>query len=107
MAALDFTNGTHYMESECFEWDNAKAEANFRKHKVRFEHAAEACEDPFALIELDDGEDYGEDRFILIGEASDDLLTVVYTERNERIRIISAREANDHERRNYHRAQKE
>jgi uncharacterized DUF497 family protein len=41
------------MESEYFEWDDAKAEANFRKHGVRFEHAVEACEDPDALIELD------------------------------------------------------
>ena len=55
------------MESDEFEWDDGKAEANLRKHKVRFEHAAQACEDPFALIELDDSEDYGEDRFILIG----------------------------------------
>ena len=42
------------MRSDDFEWDDAKAEANWRKHKVRFEHGAEACEDPFALIELDD-----------------------------------------------------
>jgi uncharacterized protein len=95
------------METDAFEWDDAKAEANFRKHEVRFEHAAEACEDPFALIELDDSQDYGEDRFILIGQAADGILTVVYTERNERIRIISAREANHHERRNYRRAPQE
>jgi uncharacterized DUF497 family protein len=95
------------MKSEYFEWDDAKAEANFRKHKVRFQHAAEACEDPYALIELDDSEDYGEDRFILIGRAADGLLAIVYTERNDRIRIISAREANDYERRNYRRAAQE
>jgi uncharacterized DUF497 family protein len=79
---------------------------DFRKHEVRFEHAVEACEDPFALIEIDDSEDYGEDRFILIGRARDGVLTVAYTERNGRIRIISAREANDHERKNYRRAAK-
>jgi uncharacterized DUF497 family protein len=95
------------MESEYFEWDDAKAEANFRKHKVRFEHGAEACEDPYALIELDDSDDYGEDRFILIGRAADGVLTVVYTERNDRIRIISAREANEYEWRNYRRAAQE
>jgi uncharacterized DUF497 family protein len=92
------------MESEYFEWDDAKAQANFGKHMVRFEHAAQACEDPFALIELEDSEDYGEDRFILIGQASGGMLAVVYTERNNRIRIISAREASDYERRNYRRA---
>jgi hypothetical protein len=95
------------MESQYFEWDDAKAEANLRKHKVRFEHAAEACEDPYALIELDDSDDYGEERYILIGKATDGLLTVIYTERNDRIRIISAREANDYERRNYRRAAQE
>jgi hypothetical protein len=95
------------MESDFFEWDDAKAKANLKKHKVRFEHAAEACEDPFAWIELDAGEDYGEDRFILIGRAADGVLTVVYTERNGRIRIISAREANRHERENYRRAAQE
>lgn len=95
------------MENEYFEWDDAKAEANFRKHKVRFEHAAEASEDADALIELDDSEDYGEDRFILIGRAADGVLAVVYTERNERIRIISAREANEYEWRNYRRAAQE
>jgi uncharacterized protein len=92
------------MESDDFEWDDAKAEANFKKHKVRFEHAVEACEDCDALIELDDSEDYGESRFILIGRAANGLLAVVYTERNDRIRIISAREANAYERRNYRRA---
>jgi hypothetical protein len=95
------------MQSDAFEWDDAKAAANFKKHKVRFEHAAEACEDPYALIELDDSEDYGEERFILTGRAADGLITVVFTERNERTRIISAREANDYERRNYHRAAQE
>jgi uncharacterized DUF497 family protein len=95
------------MQSDEFEWDDAKAQANLRKHKVRFEHAAEACEDPFALIELEDSQDYGEERFLLIGRAQDGVIAVIYTERNERIRIISAREANDYERRNYHRAAQE
>ncbi len=48
-----------------------------------------------------------EERFILTGRAADGILTVVYTERNGRIRIISAREANDYERRNYYRAAQE
>lgn len=95
------------MQNDEFEWDDAKAEANFRKHKVRFEHAAEACEDPFALIELEDSQDYGEDRFLLIGQAADGMLAVVYAERHGRFRIISAREANNYERRNYHRATQE
>ena len=101
---LDVSNGIHYMKGEHFEWDDTKAEANFQKHGVRFEHAVQACEDCDALIELDDSEDYGEDRFLLIGRASNGVLTVVYTERNDRVRTISARGANDYERRNYRRA---
>jgi hypothetical protein len=37
-----------------FEWDPVKAAANYKKHGVRFAHAQEACEDVFALVELDD-----------------------------------------------------
>ncbi len=102
MVAITFMNGDHD-----FEWDAAKAEANFRKHRVRFEHALLACEDAFALIEQGTSQDYGEDRFILIGRALDGILTVIYTERGERWRIISAREANEYERRNYYRAAQE
>lgn len=90
-----------------YEWNSAKAEANYRKHGTRFEHAIEACEDPFAVVEFDDSEDYGEDRFVLTGQAAGGILTVVYTERAGRTRIISAREATDHERRNYYRAAQE
>jgi uncharacterized protein len=93
--------------SDEFEWDRAKAAANHEKHCVRFEHAVSAFEDPFALVEYDDSEDYGEDRFILTGRVQDGILVVVYTERGDRIRIISAREATDYERRNYYRAAQE
>ncbi len=64
-------------------------------------------EDPFALIELDESEEYGEDRFLLTGRAAGGILVVVYTERGERVRIISAREATEYERRNYYRAAQE
>ncbi len=90
-----------------FEWDPAKAAANYKKHGVRFEHAVLAFEDAFALVELDDSQDYGEERFLLTGSTVGGILVVVYTERGERIRIISAREATEHERRNYYRAAQE
>jgi len=92
------------MTADDFEWDQAKAAANYKKHGVRFEHAVGAFEDPFALIELDESEEYGEDRFLLTGRAAGGILVVVYTERGERVRIISAREATEYERRNYYRA---
>jgi len=89
-----------------FEWDRTKAAANYKKHGVRFEHAVLAFEDPFALVELDESEEYGEDRFLLTGRAAGGIVVVVYTERGERVRIISAREATEYERRNYYRAAK-
>ena len=80
-----------------FEWDEAKGAENDAKHGVSFEAAAEVFSDPFAVERLDDRQDYGEDRFILIGIAEGTVLTVVYTERDGRIRIISARRATRHE----------
>jgi uncharacterized protein len=53
-----------------FEWDHGKATANFKKHGVCFEHAVFAFEDPFALVEYDESEDYGENRFILTGRVA-------------------------------------
>src|SRR5262249_50018109 len=90
-----------------FEWDERKAASNLDKHGVSFEQATLAFDDAFAWVEQDHTEDYGEDRFILIGCALHSILYVVYTERGERIRIISAREAYDYERRDYYRAAKE
>jgi uncharacterized DUF497 family protein len=58
--------------------------------------------DPFAIERLDDRENYGEERFVIIGVAEGKvLLFVAYTEREERIRIISARRATQHEQDHY------
>jgi len=69
-----------------FEWDDAKAEANWRAHGVAFHHAIKAFRDPFAVERIDDRLDYGEERINLIGIAEGVLLHVTYTERGERIR---------------------
>jgi uncharacterized DUF497 family protein len=89
------------MESDDFEWDDAKEEANLWKHDISFDEASRVFDDPLLLIEQDLSEDYGEDRFLATGLVEDLLITVVYTERGERIRIISARKANSDERRAY------
>ena len=68
---------------------------------MSFETATEVFSDPFAIERRDDREDYGEDRFILIGIAEGTVLTVVYTERDGRIRIISARQATKREQDDY------
>ena len=61
-------------------------------------------DDPFAVERLDDREDYGEERSIIIGMAAgNSLLFVVYTERKGRIRIISARRATKREQDDYFR----
>ena len=85
-----------------FEWDRAKAEANLFAHGVSFDLAKTVFDDPFAIERLDDREDYGEERFVMIGmTAGNILLFVAYTEREERIRIISARRATQYEQDDY------
>jgi hypothetical protein len=88
--------------SDAFEWDEAKAGENYAKHGVSFETATQAFQDPFAIERLDEREDYGEDRFILTGTAEGAILTVIYTQRDGRIRIISARRAARHEQDDYY-----
>ncbi len=86
-----------------FEWDEeSKAGINFRKHGVRMPEAIPVFDDPRAVTIADDESDPGERRFITLGMgALGRLLVVVYTWRGERIRIISARPAESHERQEY------
>ncbi len=90
------------MDGDEFEWDDAKAVRNYADHGVRFEQACAAFRDPFAVEWIDDREAYGETRYVMIGMAGTRLLYIAYTMRGERIRIISARGAEPHERRQYH-----
>jgi uncharacterized protein len=85
-----------------FQWDDQKAAENYAKHGVSFEMARDVFKDPFALEWLDDRENYGEERYGLIGMAEGRLLFVAYTMRGDAIRIISARGAEPHERKRYH-----
>jgi uncharacterized protein len=91
------------MLNGAFEWDDDKAEANWQKHGVAFEHAVIALTDPFAIEQVDEREDYGEERINLVGMCDGTLLHVTYTERGARIRIISARRAERHEQDDYYR----
>lgn len=90
------------MRDDEFEWDDAKAVANFAKHGTTFEQARQAFSDAFSVDYEDDRADYGEYRIILLGMAGGRLLAVAHTLRGDVIRIISAREAEPHERRRYH-----
>ena len=105
-AHLDDTTGSPYtMNENEFEWDAAKAENNLAKHEVSFIAATYVFDDIFALEQLDFDSQPGEIRYVITGMVNEVVLTVVYTERGERIRIISARKATKHEQREYYRNQ--
>jgi uncharacterized DUF497 family protein len=85
-----------------FEWDIEKAEANLKKHDVGFEEAETVFGDPFYIDFYDDKHSAAEHRFLIVGESSSEhLLIVSYTERDGKIRIISARELTPQERKDY------
>lgn len=85
-----------------FEWDKNKAASNFKKHQVSFEEAKTIFGDPLEVTISDPGHSEYEERFLSIGMSDKGLLLVVsYTERDGRIRIISARVATNAERNHY------
>ena len=86
-----------------FEWDENKAQSNVQKHGVTFEEAAEVFFDPF--YQTGDASMNDEERDFIIGYTfSQRLLLVVYTERGDRTRIISARPTTRAERKVYEEA---
>ena len=85
-----------------FEWDDTKAEANERKHGVTFSEALTVFADPLSLTGYDPGHSGDEDRFITMGTSADGrLLVVSHTDRDDKVRIISSREASRKERKDY------
>lgn len=85
-----------------FEWDEKKAEDNFRKHGVSFDEAKTVFNDPFSITIYDPDHSSDEQRYVDIGLSSKGRLIVVsYSERDKRIRIISSREATRKEQREY------
>jgi len=85
-----------------FEWDEAKALANLRKHQVSFEEATTLFTDPLSLTIPDSRHAKGESRYVDIGRSARGLLLVaVYTEEGSTIRLISCRRATSAERRIY------
>lgn len=80
-----------------FEWDEKKNAVNKEKHKISFETAAYVFDDPYYIEMFDFEHSEDEDRYIAIGKVGD-VLFVVFTERKDRIRLISARLATSAER---------
>ena len=91
------------MDEDRFRWDPEKAEANLRKHGVAFEKAIKVFRDLFAIEQVDDREEYGEERVNRTGMSDGTLLHVAYTGRGDHIRIISVRQAERHEQDGYYR----
>ena len=83
-----------------FEWDDEKDKLNIKKHGVAFEIAAQVFFDPYYIEMPDEMHSDGEPRYNIIGMVNK-LLFVVCTDRDESIRIISARKADAEERRFY------
>lgn len=93
------------MNEDEFEWDAAKSEVNLSKHGVTFEAARSVFNDVFACERRDVDSDPGEIRYVITGVVNEVILTVVYTERGDRTRIVSARKATAHEQSEYYRSQ--
>ncbi len=89
------------MQDKHFEWDDDKARANRVKHNVDFETARLVFDDPGAVDDADETMDYGEYRYSAVGMVNGLLIAVLYTLRDERIRIISARPASRKEKLDY------
>lgn len=84
-----------------FDWDEEKNRLNLAKHAISFPIAMLVFDDPYWCGWQDRSMDYGEVRLIAVGHVGSRLVSVIYTERQEKIRIISARRASPHERRIY------
>ena len=85
-----------------FEWDSSKAATNENKHGVSFEEATEVFSDDLSVTILDPDHSIDEERFVIFGKTFGDRYVVVaFTDRDDRIRIVSARQMTRRERKAY------
>jgi uncharacterized DUF497 family protein len=84
-----------------FDWDKEKNKSNIIKHGIDFRDALKMFAGPM-LIKEDTREDYGERRWISIGELNEIVVVMVFTIRGKIVRIISVRKANQKERESYY-----
>jgi uncharacterized DUF497 family protein len=93
------------MDGDRFEWDDRKAAVTLERRGLSFEVESTVFRDPMRVESPDLRKDYGEQRIRVLGRAADGVvLAVIYTERGDRIRIISVRRATRQERRFYEQA---
>ncbi|MGI8657812.1 MAG: BrnT family toxin [Candidatus Limnocylindria bacterium] len=91
--------------SQEFEWDDAKARRNARRHRVAFDEAATVFSDSQAVVLADSAHSAKEARYVILGiSAAGRALVVAFTERGRTIRIITAHRATRHERQSYEQA---
>jgi uncharacterized DUF497 family protein len=100
---IRFMDVLYIFQGAEFEWDANKASSNLRKHGITFEEATEVFFDPFFRMGEASVDEERRD-FILGYSLSQQILLVVFTERNDRTRIISARRATRAERKAYEQA---
>lgn len=85
-----------------FEWDRKKARSNKKNHGVTFEEASTIFGDPLSITIPDPVHSVGEERFVTVGTSvNDKLIVVVHADRDDIIRIVSARKATRNERSQY------
>jgi uncharacterized protein len=83
-----------------FEWDEAKRQANIRRHGIDFA-ALDKVLAGATITFLDDRFDYGETRFLTFGLLNGEVVAITHTETDEVIRVISFRKASKNEEKNY------
>ena len=96
MSDVEYQSG-----EQIFEWDSEKAKRNKIKHGISFRLATRVFEDEDRIERYDEEHSQEEARWQVIGMV-ENILFVVYTERSDRTRLISAREATDQEKEWYH-----
>jgi uncharacterized DUF497 family protein len=84
-----------------FEWDDDKNRRNIEKHGIDFDDAVEIFDSPVLLYRSDRNH---EERWVAIGKSTDHVIAVIFTRRNDTIRIISARSARKNEKESYRHA---
>ena len=99
---MPYGRGNDYDGFVIFEWDPGKAARNLQKHRVSFEEASTVFGDPLAVTYQDPDHSLAEERFITVGaSAAGRVLIVAHSDRNEKVRIIAARETTRGERSQY------
>lgn len=93
--------GSEFLESAGFEWNEEKNQANLLKHGIAFE---DACEIFYGPVIVSGSNRNNEERWIAVGKSHGRIVSVVFTRRNELIRIISARSSRQNEKRAYRHA---